>query len=142
MNYILKSLLIFSISFLMACSPNIYYLDPELKGVLYDAATGKPIVNQEGYAAFHIGLDEEGNVKTNNEGKFTIQATPYTYYIFKPNLRNESMSPPYIYINFKGYQGKIYDYSPSLHEQNTEPNPGAKRLNKVDVGIIYLDPES
>ena len=46
-----------------------------------------------------------------------------------------------IYIQFEGYKSKIFDYTNFYQEQNPSPNPDAKKLEKVNIGVIYLEKE-
>lgn len=71
------------------------------------------------------------------EGTFKVSPTPRTYYFFEPNMKNVSSPIADIYIHFNGYLSKKYDYSQFLYQQN-KPHSEVQRL---DVGIIYLDPE-
>lgn len=125
--------------FLSSCTPNIYYVKPELIGKLYDSKTKKPISRKMGFISFY--LNEEGQVQTNEKGQFKINAVARKYYFIEPNMQEISMSAPQIYINFKGYKPEIIDYSERGIPENTQPNPGAKKIEKVDIGIIYLEPE-
>ena len=86
-------------------------------------------------------MNDEGQVQTNEKGQFKINAVAETYYFIEPNMQEISMSAPQIYINFKGYKSEIIDYSEHGVPEDTLPNPGAKKIEKVNVGIIYLEPE-
>ncbi|MFW1645384.1 hypothetical protein ACNPQK_20070 [Acinetobacter guillouiae] len=130
---------LFLLLFITACTPKEYYLKPELYGQLVDNITKKPIANKEGYIGY--SLSEDKTVKTDQQGKFKITPKAESYYIFKPNLKKLSASAPYIYISFDGYESKSFDYSNIKSINEIDSNPGARILEKGDVGIIYLDPE-
>jgi len=126
--------------FLSACTPKTYYTKPEIVGKIYNSKTKTPLANKEGYISFSLGLTEDNKIKTLDNGQFKIPAKAEYYYYFKPNMKNISMSAPQIYINFNGYYSKIYDYSDAKLLTDV-PNPGARKMTKIDVGIIYLDPK-
>ncbi|MEG6545193.1 hypothetical protein V6C59_04790 [Acinetobacter bereziniae] len=124
-----------------ACTPNYYYLKPEISGQIYNQKTKKPLSNRSGYIGYDLGLDEDKMVKTDQQGRSKITPKAESYYIFRPNLKKLSASAPYIYISFDGYESKSFDYSNIKSINEIDSNPGARILEKGDVGIIYLDPE-
>lgn len=134
-------LFVFCIGGLIACTPKNYYLKPEVNGQVFDSRTKAPITNAEGYIGYDLGLDESKKIKTDHTGSFKITPRAESYYIFAPNLKKMSNSAPQIYINFKGYLTKTYDYSNGKPLEDIKENPGARILEKIDVGIIYLEPE-
>lgn len=140
MKPLIKTLLLFSAFLIVACTPQKYYLEPELEGHLYNIKTQKPIINEEGYVSFYLGLKDENKVRTDQNGRFKVSPTARTYYFFEPNMKKVSRPITDIYIHFNGYSSKKFDFSNTIYQQN-KPNFGEKRLEKLDVGIIYLDPK-
>lgn len=132
-------LFVFCIGGLIACTPKNYYLKSEVNGQVFDSRTKAPITNAEGYIGYDLGLDESKKIKTDHTGSFKITPRAESYYIFAPNLKKMSNSAPQIYINFKGYLTKTYDYSNGKPLEDIKENPGARILEKIDVGIIYLE---
>ena len=128
---------IFTIA-LSACSQEKIYTKPELVGELYDSKTKRPIINTEGYVDFYLGEKEGSKLKTNNEGEFYVKPR-YKAYFFHAKIDESIVGAPQIYISLKGYSFKTYDYSIKYQEQNKNTDPMG--LAKVDVGVIYLDPE-
>lgn len=134
------SLILFLLAFFTACTPNYYYLKPEVSGQIYDQKTKKPLSNKSGYIGYDLGLEEDKKVKTDSQGRFKITPKIQSYYFFRPNMKKLSMSAPQIYINFEGYRTNIYDYSNGQTE-NVGDNSDEKTLEKVNIGIVYLEPE-
>jgi len=130
---------VFCIAGLIACTPKNYYLKPEVCGQVFDIKTKKPISSREGYIGY--SLNDDTSIKTDEHGRFKITPKAESYYFFRPNLKKLSLSAPQIYINFKGYLTKTYDYSNGKPLEDIKENPGARILEKIDVGIIYLEPE-
>nr|WP_277603498.1 hypothetical protein [Acinetobacter dispersus] len=124
---------------MIACTPKNYYLKPEVCGQVFDIKTKKPISSREGYIGY--SLNDDTSIKTDEHGRFKITPKAESYYFFRPNLKKLSLSAPQIYINFKGYLTKTYDYSNGKPLEDIKENPGARILEKIDVGIIYLEPE-
>jgi len=133
--------LAFILIIIHACSATYYYIKPEIYGHVYDNKTKKPLSNKDGYIGYDLGLEEDKRVRTSNDGKFKITPKAQKYYFIKPNMHELSMSAPQIYINFEGYSTKIFDYSDSNSLSEIENNSGGEILEKIDIGIIYLDPE-
>ena len=130
---------VFCIAGLIACTPKNYYLKPEVCGQVFDIKTKNPISSREGYIGY--SLNDDISIKTDEHGRFKITPKTESYYFFRPNLKKLSLSAPQIYINFKGYLTKTYDYSNGKPLEDIKENPGARILEKIDVGIIYLEPE-
>ena len=130
---------VFCITGLIACTPKNYYLKPEVYGQIFDIKTKNPISSREGYIGY--SLNDDTSIKTDEHGRFKITPKAESYYFFRPNLKKLSLSGPQIYINFKGYLTKTYDYSNGKPLEDIKENPGARILEKIDVGIIYLEPE-
>jgi len=142
MNIFSRSLYIFIFtSILISCTPETVYIKPELRGKVYDSNTQKPIVNTEGYAGFYLGEKEENKIKTNDKGEFYLRPIYKNFYLFMPNIDESIMGAPQVYISMKGYENKTYNYSIKYQEQNKNIDMNPMVLGKVDVGIIYLDPE-
>ena len=129
---------IFTIA-LSACSQEKMYTKPELVGELYDSKTKRPIINTEGYVDFYLGEKVESKLKTNNGGRFYVKPRYKEYFFFTPKIDESIVGAPQIYISLKGYSFKTYDYSIKYQEQNKNTDPMG--LAKVDVDVIYLDPE-
>lgn len=127
--------------FLTACSKTILYIEPEVTGKIYSAQDKKPITNTSGYIAFYLNNDKENYIKTDENGGFLLQPFTESYFFIKPNLKELYMGTGQIYIKFDGYKEKIFDYTTFYQEQNPEPNPGAEKKEKINVGIIYLEKE-
>lgn len=132
---------VFCITGLIACTPKNYYLKPEVNGQVFDSRTKAPITNTEGYIGYDLGLDENKKIKTDHTGSFKITPKAEPYYFFRPNLKKLSLSTPQIYIFFEDYEPRIVDYSNGKSLEDIKENPGARILEKIDVGIIYLEPE-
>lgn len=64
-----------------------------------------------------------------------------SYYFIAPKLDMRETDAPDIYINFDGYEPKTIDYNEVGKSLDNRFNPSAKHPRKVDVGIIYLEPE-
>ena len=140
-----KNLLVFSftiiILLLSACTKKTLYLTPEVHGYIYNSITKKPVSNTKVIMGFNGLTDNNApSVLLNKEGEFVIPAVTTTYYYLKPNVRKYS-APPEIYISIDYYQSKILDYSNFYGKQVPEERSGYSYFNKIDVGIIYLDPE-
>lgn len=125
---------------LNGCTKHIYYLKPEIRGQLYDAMTKKPISNTVGYIEPFIRAKGYEKIKTDEKGNFTMPAPSDFYYYFKPNMKDISEYSPQIYISFDYYEPEIYDYSNGKVINGVFENPGAKKLEILDVGKIYLKP--
>ena len=123
--------------FLLSCTSKVYYIKPEVVGKVYDFETKTPILNTTGTISFYLG--EENKINIDNEGNFKVNAVSKNYYLIEPNMQEISLSAPQLYINFKGYESKIVDYLITSKSLNTNPNPGAKEIEKIDIGIIYLN---
>lgn len=132
--------LIFSF-FLISCTPNIAYIEPEIIGKIYNLDDNKPIKNTAGYIAFYLNDNKENYITTNRDGGFYLAPHTEKYFFIKPNLRELYMGTGQIYIQFEGYKSKIFDYTNFYQEQNPSPNPDAKKLEKVNIGVIYLEKE-
>ncbi|MEB6480096.1 hypothetical protein [Acinetobacter vivianii] len=130
---------VFCIVGLIACTPKNYYLKPELYGQVFDIKTKKPISSREGYIGY--SLNDDTSIKTDEHGRFKITPKAESYYFFRPNLKKMSASAPQIYVFFEDYEPRIVDYSNGKSLEDIKENPGARILEKVDVGIIYLEPE-
>lgn len=140
MNKVFKiNLIAILLIFFTACTPNYYYLKPEAYGQLIDQKTKQPISNTEGFIGYNLNDDKK--VRTNHLGYFKITPKAESYYFLRPNMKKLSLSAPYIYVYFDGYKPKTIDYSNGELMNKIEGNPGGEILEKVDIGIIYLDPE-
>lgn len=132
-------LIIFTSLFLVACTQKTLYLTPETTGYLYSIKSQKPIANYHGYIGYDTARDTHNSITTDSKGKFKISPETLNYYLIKPGLKDWNMSAAHIYIQFPGYETKIYDYSEKFQEQTTNSIPS--NLEKLDVGIIFLNPE-
>lgn len=137
MKRIIKFFSIFIVVFIVACTSKSYYLKPEIQGYLYDLKTQQPIANQEGYISFYLGFKDKNRVRTDERGHFKVPADEYSYYFFKPNIKEIARPGTHIYINFAGYMSQKFDYLGIY--QKTHPDSDYKKLESVDVGIIYLE---
>ena len=127
---------------LSACTSHIYYTKPELIGKIYDVETRKPISDEEGYVSFSTGINDENKITTSKEGGFKLAPVSRSYFFIKPKLDMVSIGAPQLYVNFKGYKSITLDYNEvGISLDGDAPNPGARRPEKIDVGIIYLEPE-
>ena len=134
-------LIFFFTTFIVACTKKTLYLTPEVHGYIYNSITKKPVSNTKVIMGFNGLTDNNApSVLLNKEGEFVIPAVTTTYYYLKPNVRKYS-APPEIYISTDYYQSKILDYSNFYGKQVPEERSGYSYFNKIDVGIIYLDPE-
>lgn len=141
-----KSILWFSLAFVIlisqACTKHTLYFTPEIVGYIYDRRTKLPLANQTGEMGFNGQTsDKDAQVKLKADGHFTIPSVRKTYYFIKPNTRKHSYLPAEIFINFKKYDSKILDYSNVYVEQVPELKSNFSYSKKIDLGIIYLDPE-
>lgn len=134
-------IIMFCSIFFVACTQNKIYIEPEVTGKIYSSHNKLPIKNTVGYIAFYLNDDKENYIKTNNDGEFYLKPSVEKYILIKPNLKDLYQGTGQIYVKFDGYKLRIFDYSKNHQEQNPNPNPGGKNLEKVNVGIIYLDPE-
>lgn len=126
---------------LSACTPHTYYIKAELIGKIYNADTKQPLSNTEGYISFYLS-DDNNKVYTNQNGGFKLAPVSRSYFFIKPKLDMVSIGAPQLYINFKGYKSITVDYNQvGTSLDDDRPNPSAKRPEKIDVGIIYLEPE-
>lgn len=126
---------------LFGCTEHTLYLTPEVHGYIYSSKTKKPIADVNFDMGFNGLTDNNAaKIKTSKDGGFIIPAVQKTYYYFKPNLRKYS-APPEIYISADKYQPKVTDYSLFYGKQVSENTAGYSYLNKIDIGIIYLEPE-
>lgn len=133
--------IVFLFGFLVSCTQKTLYVTPEAVGSLYNSKTQQPIVKYSGFIGFSIARDEHNAVITDSRGRFKIAPETLKYYVIRHNLRDWGMAPTHIYIQFPGYKTKIYDYSEKYQEQASTLDSGFETLTKIDVGIIYLDPE-
>lgn len=142
MNKLLNCIIVILLSFiLIACSEKILYLKPEMFGQLYDSRTHKPLSTIHGYIGYDTARDEHNAIVTDVIGGFKIEPEKTTYYFIKPDLRDWYKSAAHIYIQIPGYKIKIFYYSDKYQQQNYQSNSGFKKLEKVNVGIVYLEPE-
>ena len=127
--------------FLSSCTSHTYYTKPDLVGKIYDAETKKPLSNKKGYIAFFLSDDEDNYLVTDVNGSFKLEPISDSYYFIKPKLDRITTGSPDVYVMFDGFEPKTIDYNAVGKILDAAPNPGAKRPEKVDVGIIYLEPE-
>ncbi|MBJ9958807.1 hypothetical protein [Acinetobacter courvalinii] len=130
---------VFCIVGLIVCTPKNYYLKPELYGQVFDIKTKNPISSRKGYIGY--SLNDDTSIKTDEHGRFKITPKAESYYFFRPNLKKMSASAPQIYVFFEDYEPRIVDYSNGKSLEDIKENPEARILEKIDVGIIYLEPE-
>ncbi|MFW1840639.1 MULTISPECIES: hypothetical protein [Acinetobacter] len=141
-----KSILFFSLVVIVlvtpACTKHTLYLTPEVVGYIYDRKTKQPLVKQGGEMGFNGQTsDKDAQIELKADGHFTIPSVRKTYFFIKPNTRKYSHLPAEIFISFKGYDSKIIDYSNVYAEQVPELKSNFSYSKKIDLGIIYLDPE-
>ncbi|ENU23085.1 hypothetical protein F993_02233 [Acinetobacter proteolyticus] len=141
-----KSILWFSLAFVIlisqACTKHTLYFTPEIVGYIYDRRTKLPLANQTGEMGFNGQTsDKDAQVKLKADGHFTIPSVRKTYYFIKPNTRKHSYFPSEIFISFKGYEFRSFDYSSAYVEQVPEGKSNFNHYKKIDLGVIYLDPE-
>ena len=117
------------------------YLTPEVTGYIYDSVTKKPLSNLSGHVGFFLPDNNTPNIKLDIDGRFTIKPIIESYYFIRPNVRKYSYIPPQIYIYLPNYQGKILDYSQFSWKQIPSESRGYSHFKKINIGIIYLDPE-
>lgn len=134
-------LVCFIIIFSISCKSKTLFFTPEISGFIYSNPSKKPLSMLSGEISFN-GIDEPQKVTLKKDGSFTISSISKSYYFIRPDVKSYSMLPPEIYINFKGYNSKILDYSEYYSEQIPETNSGFSNQKKIDLGIIYLDKDS
>lgn len=124
-----------------SCEKKTLYITPEISGYIYNNTTKEPLKNASGYINFFIPDKNTPQIKLNSNGSFTIPPLTDHYYFIRPNVRKYTNYDPQIYIYFKNYQGKIFDYSNFSWKQIPSESRGYSHFKKIDLGIIYLDPE-
>ncbi|MDQ9010373.1 hypothetical protein RFI36_12290 [Acinetobacter gerneri] len=133
-------ILFFSLS-LIACEQKTLYLTPETKGCLYSSETTKPLSHLIGHVGYSLADDNTFATKLDNNGCFIISPKTKCYYYIEPNVQKYSEIAPQIYIYFESFQPKSIDYSKFVWQQVPENISGTYNYRKINVGIIYLDPE-
>lgn len=121
----------------VGCSEKTLYIEPEINGQLFDIKTNKPIANQKGYISFYLNDTNGNNVETKVDGSFKVEPLIEKYYYFEPNLKDLYPSTGQLYIKYHGYKLKNYEYV----QQYPNSNQDSKTYKKVNVGVIYLEPE-
>jgi len=125
-----------------ACTKHTLYFTPEVVGYLYDSKTKKPFVKKVGEMGFNGRTnDEDAKIKLNKDGGFVIPAVSQTYYFIKPNTQKYTNFPSEIFISFKGYEFRSFDYSSAYVKQVPEGKSNFNHYKKIDLGVIYLDPK-
>ena len=130
------------IAFLLsACSKKIIYISPEIHGKVYDNIQKKPIHKNSRIGFEGLMPDNAPSIMLKDDGGFVLPAVTETYFFLRPNVRKYDLILPKIYVGADNYQYKIIDYAPFYSEQVDEEKSGFSYLTKLDVGIIYLEPE-
>ncbi|MEN8282353.1 hypothetical protein [Acinetobacter gerneri] len=140
-NFKLFLILFFSLS-LIACEKKTLYFTPEATGYIYDSVTKKPINNLTANVGFDgLTAIKDSQIKLESGGKFTLLPVVKEFYIFSPNTQKYNDIPPYIYIGVQPYSPKVIDYSEFSWKQLPANLSGTYNYRKINLGIIYLDPE-
>ena len=130
------------IAFLLsACSKKIIYISPEIHGKVYDSIQKKPIHKNSRIGFDGLTPDSAPPIMLKDDGSFVLPAVTETYFFLRPNVRKYDLILPRIYVGADNYQYKFIDYSPFYSKQLASKNRGFSYFNKIDVGIIYLEPE-
>ncbi|MCH4244818.1 MAG: hypothetical protein LKF90_11505 [Acinetobacter gerneri] len=133
--------LFFSLSSI-ACKQKTLYFTPEATGYIYDSVTKRPLSNKIGYLGFNGSTPSSASIiKLEANGHFTIPAVTSSYYFIRPNVRQYMDAPAEIFISYDNYEKKILDYAPFIWKQVPERQSGFSYYKKINLGIIYLDPE-
>ncbi|RZG47302.1 hypothetical protein [Acinetobacter wuhouensis] len=141
MKKLKKLIVLLGVSLLIACSEKSIYIEPEINGQLFDIKTNRPLSNQKGYVSFYLNDTSGDNIETKADGSFKVDPFIEKYYYFEPNLKELYPSTGQIYIKYNGYKLKNYEYVEKYVQQNPNSNQDNSTYKKVDVGIIYLEPE-
>ncbi|MEN8282356.1 hypothetical protein [Acinetobacter gerneri] len=134
-------LIILSLIFLTSCKKNTLYFTPETKGCLYSSETKKPLSHLIGHVGYSLTDDNTFATKLDINGCFIIAPKTKIYYYIKPNIRKYRGIEPTIYIYIENFQPKSIDYSEFIWKQVPDESRGYSHFKKINVGIIYLDPE-
>ena len=127
---------------LSACSKKIIYISPEIHGKVYDSVNKNPLHRNNAKIGFEgLTPDYAPSIMLKDDGGFVLPAVTETYFFLRPNVRKYDLILPKIYVGADNYQYKIIDYAPFYSEQVDEEKSGFSYLTKLDVGIIYLEPE-
>ncbi|MDQ9010371.1 hypothetical protein RFI36_12300 [Acinetobacter gerneri] len=118
------------------------YLTPEVTGYIYDSVTKKPLSSQIGKIIFEGFSDADViGIKLNQDGSFNLQPITKSYYFFQPNVRIYDGIRARLYIKFEKFQSNFFDYAPFYWKQVPEEKANFEHHNKINLGIIYLNPE-
>ena len=120
-------------------SKNGFFFTSEFSGYVYDNKTKLPLKNKLGYIGVN-GILSDLNTKLDANGKFFIPAKTGKYYLKRPSV-DYANSTGDLFFSFPNYQTKRIEYVDLYVDQVPEDRAGFDHLNKIDVGIIYLDPE-
>ena len=132
-------LFIFIIWTQASCTQKTVFFTSEFSGYVYDNKTKLPLKNKLGYIGVN-GILSDPDTKLDANGKFFIPAKTEKYYLKKPPV-DYANSTGDLFFSFPNYQTKRIEYVDLYVDQVPEDRAGFDHLNKIDVGIIYLDPE-
>jgi len=142
MKNIFITLIVISAVFISACTKQTLYITPQATGYIYDSVTKKPLSNLSGNVGFSgLTSDESSRIQLKEDGSFVIKPFIKNYYYFHPNTKIYDEYPLDIFIDIKKHKIKIIDYTSFAWEQIPKNLSGTYNYRKIDLGVIYLDPE-
>lgn len=130
-----------AIFFSVSCTQKKIYITSEMTGYIYNNVTKKPLNgNNIGEISFN-GIDKAQKITLKDDGSFTLNPLIESYYFIRPNTEVYGMLPPEIYLDFEKFKIKEVDFSQEHFERIPEEKMEFRSYKKIDLGIIYLEPE-
>ena len=130
-----------AIFFSVSCTQKKLYLTSKMTGYIYNNVTKKPLNrNNIGEISFN-GIDKAQKITLKDDGSFTLNPLIESYYFMRPKTEVYKILPPEIYIDFQKFKIKKVDFSQEYFERITEEKMEFRNYKKIDLGIIYLEPQ-
>jgi hypothetical protein len=126
---------------LSSCTNNTkktVYFTSEFSGYIYDSKTKLPLKNAVGFIQVN-GVVSYPNTKLDENGRFFVPAKKEDYYTQRPSIKNYLNTSGDLFFSFPNYQTQRIEYADLYVKQVPEERAGFDHLNKIDLGIIYLD---